>query len=86
MRKVSYILIQKSVGLKMCFPSTYLNPLQINRVHNGTLEEFYSCEMSLEETFQFKVRWLPAHCNVLPQNYNIDISLRGPNNLKLHIY
>lgn len=42
--------------------------------------------MSLEETFQFKVRRFPAHCNVLPQNYNTDISLKGPNNLKLQIY
>jgi hypothetical protein len=33
--------------------STYLYPLEVNRVHDGTLEELYSCEMSLEETFQF---------------------------------
>lgn len=41
--------------------NTYLNPLQVNWIHDGTLEEFNSCEMSLEETFQLKVRWLPAH-------------------------
>lgn len=42
---------------------TYLNPLKINRVHDGTLEEFYGCKMSLEKTFQFKVGWFPADRN-----------------------
>lgn len=42
---------------------SYLDPLQVNWIHDGTLEEFYCCKMPLEQTFQFKVRWLPAHSN-----------------------
>lgn len=37
----------------------YLNPLQIDGVHNWTLKKLDGCEVSLEETFQLQVGRFP---------------------------
>lgn len=38
--------------------STYLDTLQVNRVHNGALEKLDGGEMTLEQTLKLQVGWL----------------------------
>lgn len=39
----------------------YLHPLQIDRIHNGSLEEFHGREMALKEPFQLQIGRFPIH-------------------------
>jgi len=35
----------------------YLNPLQIDRIHNGSLEELHGGKMTFEQTLKFQIGW-----------------------------
>lgn len=36
--------------------SVYLHPLQVDRIHDSSLKELNSCEVTLEQTLQFQIR------------------------------